>query len=134
MVEPARMLARLAIGAGQPTCVYRFSYVPSSLLSTTRGALHATEIPFVLGTVEAKYEDATSESDKAMAEAASAYWTVFAKAGDPNGDDRPEWPAFDPAEDVLMEFTIDGPEAKPDPFRDRLDLLQEAAESQVPRR
>ena len=27
MVEPARLLARLTVAAGQPTWVYRFSYV-----------------------------------------------------------------------------------------------------------
>ena len=48
MVEPARMLARIASAAGQPTWQYRFSYVASSLRGKVAGALHATEIPFVL--------------------------------------------------------------------------------------
>ena len=58
MVEPARLLARLTAGAGQPTFVYRFSYVATSLAGRRTGALHATEIPFVFATVRAKYGDA----------------------------------------------------------------------------
>ena len=37
MVEPARMLARLTAAAGQPTYVYRFSYVASSLRAHDEG-------------------------------------------------------------------------------------------------
>ena len=57
MVEPARLLARLASAAGQPTFEYRFSYVASSIRKDVAGALHATEIPFVFETVRAKYGD-----------------------------------------------------------------------------
>jgi para-nitrobenzyl esterase len=39
MVEPARPLARLASAAGQPTFVYRFSYVASSIRRDAKGAL-----------------------------------------------------------------------------------------------
>lgn len=129
MVEPARMLARLAVAAGQPTWLYRFSYIASSQRLSVGGALHATEIPFVMNTVRARYEKATSEEDAAMARAASAYWVAFARNGDPNGEGRPAWPAFDPEEDVILEFTLDGPQAKPDPFKSRLDLVEAQAES-----
>jgi beta-glucosidase len=132
MVEPARMLARLTTAAGQPTWVYRFSYVASSLRPTARGALHATEIPFVLGTVRAKYGDATTAEDEAVADVASAYWAAFARAGDPNGEGRPEWPAYDPVRDVIMDFTLEGPEAGPDPFKARLDLVERLAEVSRP--
>ena len=38
MVEPARLLARLASAAGQPTYAYRFSYVASSIRKNAKGA------------------------------------------------------------------------------------------------
>ncbi len=38
MVEPARLMARLATAAGQPTYEYRFSYVASSIRRNTPGA------------------------------------------------------------------------------------------------
>jgi para-nitrobenzyl esterase len=127
MVEPARLMARLASAAGQPTYLYRFSYVASSIRKDTRGALHATEIPFVFETVRAKYGDATTPEDEAIAAAANAYWVAFARTGDPNGDGRPKWPAYSAKDDVIMDFALAGPAAKPDPWKARLDLVEKAA-------
>jgi para-nitrobenzyl esterase len=127
MVEPARMLARLAAQAGQPTWAYRFSYVASSLRPLTKGALHATEIPFVLATVRAKYGEATSAEDEAMGQAANAYWAAFAKTGDPNGEGRPRWPAYQAASDMLLDFSPTGPVAKADPWKARLDFIERYA-------
>jgi para-nitrobenzyl esterase len=129
MVEPARLLARLTSAGGQPTFAYRFSYVASSLRKDTPGALHATEIPFVFATVRAKYGEATSAEDEALAAAANAYWVAFARTGDPNGDGRPRWPAYSATEDRIMDFAVSGPEAKADPWKARLDLVEGAAES-----
>jgi para-nitrobenzyl esterase len=127
MVEPARLLARLASAAGQPTYEYRFSYVASSLRATVKGALHATEIPFVFETVRAKYGDATTKEDEAIAAAANAYWVAFAKTGEPAGPGLPAWPRYTEKDDVLMEFDAAGPSAKADPWKARLDLVEQAA-------
>ena len=127
MVEPARLMARLASAAGQPTYVYRFSYVASSIRKDTKGALHATEIPFVFETVRAKYGEATTPEDEALAAAANAYWVAFARTGDPNGDGRPRWPAYSERDDVILDFATTGPAAKPDPWKARLDLVEKAA-------
>jgi para-nitrobenzyl esterase len=127
MVEPARLLARLASSAGQPTYLYRFSYVATSLRATTKGALHATEIPFVFETVRAKYGDATTKEDEAIAAAANAYWVSFAKTGDPATPGLPPWPRYSEKDDVVMELGAAGPVAKPDPWKARLDLVEKAA-------
>jgi para-nitrobenzyl esterase len=127
MVEPARLMARLASAAGQPTYVYRFSYVATSIRKDTKGALHATEIPFVFETVRAKYGEATTPEDEALAAAANAYWVAFARTGDPNGDGRPRWPACSEKDDVIMDFAVAGPAAKQDPWKARLDLVEKAA-------
>jgi para-nitrobenzyl esterase len=128
MVEPARLLARVASAAGRPTWQYRFSYVASSLRGKVAGALHATEIPFVLNTVKAKYGDATTPEDLAMGRAANAYWVAFAKTGDPGtAAGVPKWPRYSAADDVIMDFTLNGPAAKPDPFKARLDVVEARA-------
>jgi len=132
MVEPARLLARLASAAGQPTYAYRFSYVASSIRKDVKGALHATEIPFVFETVRAKYGDATTPEDEAIASAINAYWVSFARTGDPNGDGRPKWPAYTAAGDVVMDFAVTGPAAKADPWKARLDLIERAAAKPAP--
>jgi para-nitrobenzyl esterase len=132
MVEPARLLARLSSAAGQPTFVYRFSYVASSIRQQVAGALHATEIPFVFETVRAKYGEATTAEDEAIAAAMNAYWVAFARTGDPNGDGRPRWPAFSAKDDVLMDFAVTGPAARPDPFKARLDVIERHASPPAP--
>jgi para-nitrobenzyl esterase len=129
MVEPARMLARLTAAAGQPTYAYRFSYVASSLRSSTKGALHATEIPFVFATVRAKYGDATTAEDEALAAQANAYWAAFAKSGDPNAEGLPKWPAFTAAGDVVMDLGVGGSKAGQDPWKARLDFIERAAQA-----
>ena len=129
MVEPARLLARLAAAAGQPTWAYRFSYVASSLRATLKGALHATEIPFVFGTVRAKYGAATTPEDEAMAAAMNALLGRLRRApGDPNGDGSPEV-AGATRRRTTCSWTsrVGGPAAKPDPWQARLDLIERFA-------
>jgi para-nitrobenzyl esterase len=129
MVEPARLTVRAMAAAGQRAYEYRFSYVAESMRKQWPGALHASEIPFVFNTVAAKYGNALTAADAAIAEAANAYWVAFAKTGDPNGQGRPNWPAYDPSRDILLNFTERGPVAEPDAWKARLDLIEAAAQS-----
>jgi para-nitrobenzyl esterase len=127
MVEPARYVARTIAGTGQPAYEFRFSYVAESMRKQWRGAPHATEIPFVFDTVAARYAKDLTDADRATAQAANAYWVNFARTGNPAGKGLPEWPAYSPKTDTLMDFSPSGPVAKPDPWRDRLDLVERLA-------
>jgi para-nitrobenzyl esterase len=124
MVEPARFLARTLAALGQPVYLYRFSYVAESMRSQWKGAPHATEIPFVFDTVAARYGKDLTPADKAIAEAANAYWVNFARTGNPNGIGLPQWPAYQAASDLLLDFSLKGPVAGPDPWKNRLDLIE----------
>ena len=124
MVEPARFLARTLAALGQRAYLYRFSYVAESMRQQWKGAPHATEIPFVFDTVVARYGKDLTQADKVMAETANAYWVNFAKTGNPNGARLPKWPAFQAASDLLLDFSNQGPVAGPDPWKDRLDLIE----------
>ncbi len=128
MVEPARFAARLLAATGKPAYEFRFSYVAESMRKQWRGAPHATEIPFVFDTVAARYGKDLTDADRATAQAANAYWVNFAKTGNPNGRGLPEWPAYSPKTDMLMDFSPAGPSAKADPWKDRLDLVERLAE------
>jgi para-nitrobenzyl esterase len=124
-LEPSRFVASMNTLRGNPTYVGRFSYVATSLRSQRKLVPHATELPFVFDTVKAKYGAATTDKDEAAAHAVLTYYANFAKTGDPNGSGLPAWPKFDPAADVLMNFTMDdGPVAMKDPFHDRLDATE----------
>jgi para-nitrobenzyl esterase len=127
MVEPSRFLARTIAATGQPAYEFRFSYVAESMRKQWAGAPHATEIPFVFDTVAARYAQDLTDADRATARAANTYWTNFAKTGNPNGARLPEWPAYSAKTDTLMDFTVSGPAGKADPWKTRLDLVEQLA-------
>lgn len=130
MHEPARFVAKQMTQAGMPVWLYRFGYVTESLRPKIRGAAHASELPFVFGTLMARYGEAVTEKDRAAARSVNAYFANFAKYGDPNGAGLPTWPTFDAARSDLMVFTMDnGPVVIPDPLKERLDLVEQAVEA-----
>ncbi|MFB3902330.1 MAG: carboxylesterase/lipase family protein [Acidobacteriota bacterium] len=106
MLEPARHVATTYALRGIPTYVFRFSYVAASMRDQWKtGVPHAMELPFVFNTVRARYGAATTPADERTADQILTYYANFAKTGDPNGAGLPEWPKYDPAKDVLMNFT-----------------------------
>jgi para-nitrobenzyl esterase len=127
-VEPARNLARRHAENGQPTWLYRFSAISPSMRDVFRGAVHASERQYVFRTLETSPWP-TGGNDEEVAETMSAYWAAFAATGDPNGEGRPAWPRYSMEGDTLLEFTDDGPVARPVPHGDRLDLITEYYEA-----
>ena len=121
--EPARHLAQLHAANGHPTWLYRFDVVPESGSEPRGGAPHASERPYVFDNLQT-VEQPMGERDARAATAMADYWTTFAARGDPNAPGRPVWPAFGAERDRLLEFTNDGPVAKPVPFPERLDLIE----------
>ena len=130
MHEPARFIAGEVARQGQPTWLYRFSYVAHSMRPQWPAAPHATDIPFFFDTVAAKYGADLTPADAETARVANAYFANFARTGDPNASGLPAWRRFDPERDNLMDFTLDrGPVAGADPWRSRLDLAAAGAQA-----
>lgn len=121
--EPARHLARLHAANGHPAYVYRFDVVSAAMPEPHAGATHASERPYVFDNMSASSWP-TEEMDQRQATAMADYWTTFARTGTPNGAEHPQWPRAGGEGDSLLEFTNDGPVAKPTPFSDRLDLIE----------
>ena len=82
--------------------LYYFSRVPPGLQSKRLGAFHAAELAYVFGNFvwPFPWEDA----DKKLSDAMTSYWVNFAASGDPNGTGLTKWPAYNAADDQLLEL------------------------------
>ena len=111
-------------GQGASVYQFRFSYVAESQRRQWWGAPHATEIPFVFDTVDARYGATLTPADAAAAKAAHAYWIGFAKSGVPSASGLPVWPRYEVASDQILDFSARGPKAGADSRKARLDLVE----------
>ncbi|MBC2664126.1 carboxylesterase family protein [Novosphingobium flavum] len=128
--ENARNIARLMTAQGLPVWRYRFGYVANAMRGEwTEGPPHATDIPFAMDMVTAKYGAATTAEDRSVAARLHAYWVNFVKTLDPNGktasgEQLAPWPREDPAADRLMRFNPDGSNAgSDDPYHARIEAI-----------
>jgi para-nitrobenzyl esterase len=90
------------------------------------GAPHASEIPFIMGTLPVWQRMRNyNESDEKYAPVMQAYWSNFARTGDPNGASLVKWPKFDAKARSYMDFTDGGPVVKEGLQREVCDLFIE---------
>jgi len=85
------------------------------------GSPHGQDVAYVFKHLDASNPQLT-ETDHAISEAMATYWTNFAKYGDPNGNDVPEWPAFSDATPIVMHFN-QTPKPGPVPSAESLKVL-----------
>jgi para-nitrobenzyl esterase len=65
------------------------------VLNGMLGASHTLEIPFVFGNTDLAPEIIGHAPDRyEVSRQAMGYWVNFARTGNPNGKDLPEWPAY----------------------------------------
>jgi para-nitrobenzyl esterase len=86
--------ARTAVGA-KNTYTYLFTHVMPGEGSDMYGAFHTSDVPYFLNVLSDERADYWTEQDVAMGEQMSDYLVNFAKTGDPNGGDLPQWDASD---------------------------------------
>ena len=93
---------------------YQYEFGRAAAGRETVGAIHTAEMWYVfgtlaLGTAPPGPKPHYDSEDRALSAAVQAYWTNFAKTGDPNGGKSPRWPRFDGSTRAFLEFTDRGP-------------------------
>jgi para-nitrobenzyl esterase len=103
-----RIALQASARSNPKTYQYHFTRVNGVGRRINWGSFHASEIPYVFGTLpDSAYREASpllgdfradadsyDEHDAALSRAMSAAWVRFAKTGDPNGPGLAKWPAY----------------------------------------
>lgn len=111
----SRLWARLVAERGDNAYVYFFTrpapvfrlYVPEMADlyhdngARRYGAYHSGELAYVFDNLDL-VGLGWDAGDHALSELMADYWVSFARNGNPNGDGLPQWPAYDPATDVVQ--------------------------------
>lgn len=127
--EPARFAANSFVAAGESPYLFHFDFVSEPMKERMPyGAGHGTDISYVFNTLDTRWGNPeTTLADENLAETMNTYWVNFAKTGNPNGEGLPEWPAYTPESNRVLDIQPDGiPTGKIDPRKTRLDLIERA--------
>ncbi len=130
-VEPARMIARTHLHAGQPVYHYSFDFQPP-VLRLLGGSPHGLEVIYALGNLDRIAPFPLSiplsmmmhRHNYAVSQAMMTYWTNFAKTGNPNGSGALVWPRFTESDEETLVFGNDGISIERDYLKERLDLVK----------
>jgi para-nitrobenzyl esterase len=99
--------ARLQAAAGHSKVFYfRFNQsppFPQGSVYAGWGPSHYAELWYVFDHLD-QAPWAWTPADRRLAEAMAAYWTNFAKSGDPNGPGLPSWPAFTARDSQVLQL------------------------------
>jgi len=128
----ARLIVRLQTKTGKsPAYWYYFSHVspvPEDAIWGGRpaqswGVYHGSEIVYVFNAFP--FQDwAWRSMDLKLGDVMSSTWVHFAKTGSPNAPGLPDWPAYKPEADVLMNFA-DTPKAGPAPYKANMEFIDQ---------
>ncbi len=86
------------------------------------GAFHSDDIEYVFGTLDSRPGAVWRPEDRKLSELMGAYWTNFARTGDPNGPGLPQWPVYKSEKWQVMHLDATSA-AKPDAQRERYLFL-----------
>ncbi|WP_281540646.1 carboxylesterase/lipase family protein [Maribacter aestuarii] len=93
-----------AVKDGAPVYMYLFTW-QSPVFDGKFKALHCMELPFMFNNINlANHMTGGGEEAHLLAEKMSGAWLNFAKTGNPNYSNLPEWPAYNNSNTATMHF------------------------------
>jgi len=107
---PEMAMSALQAGIGRRAYVYQFLRSIPGKGQKTLGSFHSLELPYVFGAFRQPSWNwlPFERIDFSLGKSMQRYWTNFAKTGNPNGSNLPNWTAFDTTNQTAMEFTQQG--------------------------
>jgi para-nitrobenzyl esterase len=99
-------LVRKQAALGQPAFLYYFSHSYPSADAAGLTGFHASEVPFVFGTIAntppAWPAIPDTAAERRISDAMLDYWTSFARGGKPSSENGPAWNAFGSTSDFMQ--------------------------------
>ena len=89
-----RYVADQLVAANVPVYSYYMSYVAEARRESQPGAAHTDDIAFVMRTLDNEPLEYVGAKDREISRLMSNYWIRFARTGNPNDGDAPEWPRY----------------------------------------
>jgi para-nitrobenzyl esterase len=114
----AYSMARALWRIGQPSYLYRLSYAETGQRAAL-GAYHGEELYFLSDSFPQEWQPGAK--DPFFGKALRAYWTQFAKTGDPNTPAAPRWPPYNGRTDQYLDL---GPAIQLKPVESRIHTLE----------
>ena len=118
---PSHLLASFN---SKPTYMYQFSHIPPDKPNFPNfGAFHTSEVPYTLHTLHT-WKRPWQQLDRDLENTISSYWVNFAKTGNPNGANLPEWKTYDKQSGNIISLS-DKVELKAAFLKKEFDFLED---------
>lgn len=125
---PAQKLTELQVKQGAPVWMYRFDW-ETPVFGGALKSTHALEIPFVFNTLNTPNTEnftGSSPERQLLADQMHLAWINFARNGNPNSENLPEWPKYNLNDRSTMIFNLESA-VENDPNRQERMIWEQAA-------
>ncbi len=97
---------------------------PATFLFKSNKPYHGSDLPYVFDHLDQDPKVKYTDEDKQLSDLMVNYWINFAKSGNPNGKDLPEWPVYN-QENAQGMYLKGKPYVATLPNRDKLKVIDE---------
>ena len=97
---------RKAEQGGAPAYLYLWAW-ESPGMGGKFGAVHGVDVGLAFHNYAGEIAGSGSDEGKLMADRLASAWVAFARTGNPNNPEIPEWPAYDPETKPTMIFDVE---------------------------